>query len=141
VLLGDRSCGLDPLVNNIISRDKAPSNPAYSSQIMDLIPVAVVNNLPMPRLSSLFAGVCHRFLESNDDIAMIAAEQLVDGMDLDDGWCERNLRNASPEVHQLATRLVAGKQSRLDDFSEKTVTCFIANAGEAERLRRIPGYE
>lgn len=72
---------------------------------------------------------------------MIAVEQLVDGMNLDDDWCEKNLCNASLKVHQLATRVVAGKQSRLDDFSNNTVTCFIANAGEAERLRRIPGYE
>ncbi|TVY92921.1 hypothetical protein LAWI1_G004653 [Lachnellula willkommii] len=142
VLLADKSYGLDPLVNNISCGKTTPNpNPTYSSQIMDLIPPAEVGNIPIPRLPSLFAGLCRRYLESNDDVAMIAAEQLVDGMDLDGGWCTRNLRNTSFEIHQLANRLIASKQSRLDDFSENTVTCFIANAEEAERLRLIPGYE
>jgi hypothetical protein len=143
VLLADKSYGLDPLVNNIVSLGKtAPNpNPMYSSQIMDLIPPAEISNIPIPRLPPLFAGLCRRYLESNDDVAMIAAEQLVDGMDLDGSWCTRNLCNASVEVHQLASGLIAGKQSRIDDFSENKVTCFITNAEEAERLRLIPGYE
>lgn len=119
VLLADRSYGLDPIFKNVVSWDKIPANPSYRIQIIDLIPVAEVNHVPIPRLPSLFAGLCQRFLDTHDDVAMIAAEQLVDGMDLDRGWCERNLCSVSPEVIQLAIRLVAGKHSRLDDFLGK----------------------
>lgn len=118
------------------------SDSACSKQITDIIPVVDVNQLPMPRLPSLFAGFCQRFLDTQDDAAMIAAEQLVDGMDLDEGWVERNLGGiASPKVFQLATKLVAEKRSRIDDFSENNVTCFIADDTEAKRVRQIPGYE
>jgi hypothetical protein len=71
---------------------------------------------------------------------MIAAEQLVDGMDLDSGWCTRNL-GISVEMHQLVNGLIASKKSRIDDFSGNTVTCFIANVEEVARLRLILGYE
>ncbi|KUJ16023.1 uncharacterized protein LY89DRAFT_735167 [Mollisia scopiformis] len=141
VILGDKIYGLNPISKNVLSRDKVPSNPSYSSQIMDLIPPAEINQLPIPRLPVLLVGLCRRFLESHDDVAMIAAEQLVDGMDLDDGWCDRNLSGVSSAVLEMSSRLVAGKTSRLDDFSENTITCFIANEDEVERVRRIPGYE
>jgi hypothetical protein len=93
VLLADKSYGLDPLVNIILPCGKpAPnSNLTYSSQILDLISPDDVGILPIPRLPSFFAGICGRYLESKDDVVMTAAEQLVDGMDLDSGWCTRNL--------------------------------------------------
>jgi hypothetical protein len=72
---------------------------------------------------------------------MIAAKQLMDRMDLDSGWCRRNLGNTSVEMNQLVNGLIAGKKSRIDDVSGNTVPCFIANAEEAARLRLIPGYE
>jgi hypothetical protein len=143
VLLPDKSYFLDPLFNNIVSGGKpAPnSNPIYSSQILDVISPDDVSNLPIPRLPSFFTGLCRKYLESKDDVAMIAAEQLVDGMDLDSSWCTRNLGSTSVEMHQLVNGLIAGKNSRIDDFSGNTITCFIANAEEAARLRLIPGYE
>ena len=143
VLLADKSYGLDPLVHNIVVHGKPSpnSNSIYGGQILDLISPDDVSNLPIPRLPSLFAGLCQRYLQSKDDAAMIAAEQLVDGMDLDSGWCTRNLCNTSVEMHQLVNGLLAGKKSRVDDFSGNTVACFMANAEEAARLRLIPGYE
>jgi len=108
---------------------------------MDLLPVVDVRRLPIPQLPPLLRGLCQRYLDSFDDVAMIAAEQLVDGMDLDEGWCERNLAFANQQVYQLASTLVAGKKSRLDHFSENSVTCFVRDPGEAARLRQIPGYE
>lgn len=140
VLLADSSYGLQPLVKNVIRPHDDPSNLVFSNQIVDLVSANEVHSLPIPRLPPLFAGLCQRFFDSYDDVAMIAAEQLVDGMDLDEDWCERNLRNASPKVRQLASRLVAEKHLRLDDFSENMVTCFVT-AGEAKRLRLIVGYE
>jgi len=108
---------------------------------MDLIPPTEIHQLPMPRLPVLLVGLCRRFLELHDDVAMIAAEQLVDGMDLEEDWCDRNLSNVSSAVLETASRLVSGKSSRLDDFSKNTVTCFIANKDGAESVRGIPGYE
>ncbi len=141
VILADKMYCLNPISKNVLSRDEAPSNPSYSSQIMDLIPPTEIHRLPIPKLPVLLVGLCRRFLDSHDDVALIAAEQLVDGMDLDEGWCERNLSTISSDVLDIANRLVAGKASRLDDFSENTITCFIANKYEAERVRGIPGYE
>lgn len=143
MIFTDKSYGLNPLLKHIVSRERIPSNPGYSDQIIDLVPADGINQLPMLRLPSLFNGLCQRFLDTQDDVSMIAAEQLVDGMDLDEGWCDRNLHllNASPEVLNLAVRLIEGKSSRVDDFSEGAVTCFVANREEVERLRRIPGYE
>lgn len=113
----------------------------YSEQIIDLIPPTEIHRLPLPRLPVLLAGLCRRFLESHDDIAMIAAEQLVDGMDLDEGWRDRNLSSVGSEVLEVVSRLIAGKTSRLDDSSENVITCFIANKDEVERVRKIAGYE
>jgi hypothetical protein len=128
-------------MNNVISHHGTPSNVVYSSQITDSIPASDVSTFPIPRLSPFLMGLCQRYLKFNDDIAMIAAEQLVDGMDLDEDWCEKHLSTASLEIQQLVARLVDEKRSRLDDFSGYTVTCFVANDADAERLRRIPGYE
>ena len=143
MLLTDKNYGLEPLPKNTVSRgkDAVSLNSVYSSQITDLIPLAEVGNIPVPRLPTLFVGLCRRYLELNDDVAMIAAEQLVDGMNLDEDWCSRNLCKTSLQIQELANGMIAGKQSRIDDFSENAITCFITNTEEAERLRLIPGYE
>jgi hypothetical protein len=95
----------------------------------------------MPRLPPFLAGLCWRFFSAGDDIAMIAVEQLVDGMDLDNAWLERNLNTATPEIRQLVSRLILEKKSRIDDFSDNSITCFIATAADADLVRQIPGYE
>jgi hypothetical protein len=141
VLLADNMYGLAPLEISLVARDKASQDLEYSTQILFHIPAGEVKSLPVPRLPWLFAGLCQRFLDLNDDLARSSAEQLVDAMDLDESWCDRNLMNASPRTRQLASRLVKEKHLRLDEFTEYKVTCFIANIGEAQRLRRIPGYE
>ena len=126
---------------SLVARDKASQDLGYSTQILYLIPAGEVKSLPVTHLPWLFAGLCQRFLYSNDGLAMMSAEQLVDAMDMDESWCDRNLMNASPPTRQLASRVVKGKQSRLDAFTGKKVTCFVANIEEAQILRFIPGYE
>jgi hypothetical protein len=72
-------------------------------------------------------------------LSVIAAEQLVDVMNLDEDWCSNHI---SPERHKelnLALELVARKDSRISDFTTSTVTGYIAFKEEAERLYRIPG--
>ncbi|TVY83018.1 hypothetical protein LSUE1_G002428 [Lachnellula suecica] len=143
LILADTSYGLAPLIDHIVPRENSSSDPEFSSQILGMVSAAELKGLPMPRLPSLIVGLCQKYLQSYDDIAMIAAEQLVDGMNLDESWCERNLHPSkiTPEARQLATRLAAGRISRLDEFSENTITCFIADESEAKRLQKIPGYE
>jgi hypothetical protein len=111
----------------------------YSHEITDLVPAGSVALLPMPRLAPFFEGYCQKFCDTRDDLSAIAAEQLVDGMDLDADWCSNHI---SPERHKeldFALVLVAGKHSRISNFTPNTVTGYIASKEEAERLHRIPG--
>lgn len=69
----------------------------------------------------------------------MAAEQLVDGMDLDEGWLEVQSSAMTLEEKNFATRLVQEKLARIDDFSENEITCYIPNKEEALRVLQIPG--
>ncbi|KAK3945145.1 hypothetical protein QBC46DRAFT_336994 [Diplogelasinospora grovesii] len=133
--------GLQPLEKTMI-RTQLLAERWFSKEITDIMPRdEIATSLPLPRLPSLMVGLCRRYLDTGDDVAMIAAEQLVDGMDLDEEWCERHLRDSSPEISQLMAGLVAGKASRIDDFSTNQVTCFVRDRDEADKVRKIPGYE
>jgi hypothetical protein len=112
-----------------------------SKQILDLCRPEEVRFLPMPHLAPYLDGLCSRYLEFGDDIAMIAAEQLVDGMDINQDWCTNHLKGAKSSVCQLVARLVASKGSRLDDFNGNKITCYIADEAEAESVKLIPGYD
>lgn len=123
-----------------MNRLSGVSPPTFSKEIVDIAAEDVLH-WPMPCLEPLLAGLCKRYLDSQDDVAMIGAEQLVDGMDLDIPWCERNLASAGPLVMELARNLVTGKASRIDYFSDNKVTCFIKDEEEAHYIRKIRGYE
>lgn len=112
-----------------------------SRQVLDILPSAKVADVPMPRFPPSLAGLRQRFLSAEDDIAMIAVEQLVDGMDLVNAWLERNLSTAPLEIRQLVSRLSLGKKSRIDVFWDNSITCFIATAADANLVRQIPDYE
>lgn len=73
-------------------------------------------------------------------MAVIAAESLVDGMDLDEDWCMVHLEFTEKKALDLALSLVAGKRSKISDFSTNKVTCFIPSPAEAHRVQKIPGY-
>ncbi|KAF2759374.1 hypothetical protein EJ05DRAFT_344187 [Pseudovirgaria hyperparasitica] len=141
VILSDTSHHLAPLEKHIISQESKLSNPTYSSQLLDMISTDDINSLPLPKLSSLFSGLCQRYVQTKDDVAMIAAEQLVDGTDMNEMWCLRHLNGASLEVRALASRLIDEKPCRLDAFSGYSVTCFIADSAASDRIKRLPGYE
>lgn len=78
-------------------------------------------------------------MESQDDPSMIATEQLVDGMDLDEAWCHLHLAGVESGVVDLILERVQTKHQRLDDFSESTVTCYVKNEDEAILVRQICG--
>ncbi|KAK8202699.1 hypothetical protein IWZ01DRAFT_545441 [Phyllosticta capitalensis] len=142
VVFSDEYMKLDPLDQAIVPRTEALKAKAFSSQILESVSARDVHLFPMPKLPCYVKSLCERYLSSGDVMARIAVEQLVDGMDPDEDWCERNIGNeTSDEAQQLLLSLVQRKQFRIDDFSGKSVTCFIADQKEAMRLRGIPGYE
>jgi len=78
-------------LRNVLSRKNIPLDAECNTRVTGLIPAADVNQLSMPRLPSFFVDFSQRFLDTQDEVTMITAEQLVDGVDLDEGWRERNL--------------------------------------------------
>ncbi|KAL2817970.1 hypothetical protein BDW59DRAFT_152297 [Aspergillus cavernicola] len=112
LLFPDFYFGLSPLHQNIVPNDERLST-ICSEQILDLVPRGEIQHLPVPCLPVFFIGLCSRFFESNDCMARIAVEQLVDGMNLDDNWIESNLGGATLKVRELAAQLIAEKTSRL----------------------------
>ncbi|ROT35385.1 hypothetical protein SODALDRAFT_353094 [Sodiomyces alkalinus F11] len=139
IILPDTLFGLQPLEDAIVRREEWDSSPLPSKQIVDIIPSIDLAAIPVPRLSSLLVGLCRRYLDQADDAAMIAAEQLVDGMNLDQDWCSRNISAAGVDVYDLSQQLILGKSSRMDQFSGNEITCFVADEAEAKKLRDIPG--
>ncbi|KAH7237913.1 ser/Thr protein phosphatase [Fusarium solani] len=105
---------------------------------LDAVDIAA---LPLPRLAPLLRGLAKRYLDTQDDMAMIAVEQLVDGMNLDEAWVERNLKDSDPALLSLAMNRIHGKESRIDYYSDNTITCFISGPEEAESVRLIPGFD
>lgn len=100
-----------------------------------------IPSLHFPRLGPLLKGLATRFLDTRDDVAMMAVEQLVDGMDLDEAWVEKQLGGCSATVIDLVIGRVRGKKSRIDYYMENKITCFVFDEEEAEKVRLIPGYE
>ncbi|KKZ65773.1 hypothetical protein EMCG_08422 [[Emmonsia] crescens] len=96
--------------------------------------------LPLPRFVPLFMGFCRTYIETQEVTAAIAAELLVDGMNLDGEWCQAHFHASQIDELSFVLRLIRGKSSRIADFSPNEVTCFIADYQEAQRIRKIPGF-
>ncbi|KAL4950222.1 hypothetical protein BDW69DRAFT_172640 [Aspergillus filifer] len=114
VIFSDSHLGLSNLADHILPSEERLSS-TRGDQILDLVPREEIEHLPVPRLSTFFAGLCSRYFESNDYMARIAVEQLVDGMDLDFDWVKTNLEGETPRVRELANQLVAEKASRYNE--------------------------
>ncbi|KAG6011313.1 hypothetical protein E4U43_008400 [Claviceps pusilla] len=97
--------------------------------------------LPFPRLAPLLKGVARRWLDTKDDIAMIAVEQLVDGMDLDEAWVQKHLEGCDAPILNVVRNRIKTKKSRIDYFMDHKITCFIFDEEEAQKVKSIPGYE
>ena len=137
VIFPDAHFYLSPLHSSIISPEEI-LHPAYSREIQDVVPVDEIRHLPVPHLPLYFIGLCRRYFESKDDMARISAEQLVDGMQLDEEWVHINLSDAPRQVRELAVRLVAERQSPYEglDFEVPDSTVDHDRIGQ---LRLIPG--
>ncbi|KAI9676670.1 MAG: hypothetical protein M1829_002988 [Trizodia sp. TS-e1964] len=139
ILFSDTFCHLAPLQKNVIPSKEYQQGAEYSRELMDLVPVSLIPKLRLPRLAPLFEACCRKYCETREDMSAIAAEQLVDGMNLDEDWCRKNMSPARLEELNFALKLVAAKKSRISAFTHNIVTDFIATSEEAERLLRVPG--
>ena len=144
VLFSDQSCHLDPLSKNLISRQECHESIGYSKEILDSFSAAQIAMLPFPRFTPFLVGCCRTYVETKEPTAAIAAEGLVDGMNIDEEWCK--VAHLSVTTHtrddelKFALGLVQGKSSRIADFQPNEVTCFIVDDEEAQRMKSIPGF-
>ncbi|KAG6039842.1 hypothetical protein E4U41_002020 [Claviceps citrina] len=99
-----------------------------------------ITSLRFPRLAPLLKGVARRYLDTRDDIAMIAVEQLVDGMNLDESWIEKQLPGSDAALLDLIMGRIRSKKQRIDYFMDHKITCFIFDQEEADKVQLIPGY-
>ncbi|KAL9107830.1 MAG: hypothetical protein Q9227_007345 [Pyrenula ochraceoflavens] len=135
----DRDLYLQPLQKHIVV-PKKEDHAEFSPQLLDFVTQEQTTKLPWPRLPQYFTSLCLDYFQNENAMARIAAEQLIDGMNIDHAWCEKHLVQ-NPKILSLGKRLVDGKTARIDDFSPNLITCFIASEAEASRLCMIPGYE
>ncbi|KAM3501509.1 hypothetical protein MY10362_005504 [Beauveria mimosiformis] len=131
--------GLEPLQQKALQSRGIDGG--FSKEIAD-IPLEEMATLPLPRLAPFLAGLASKFILTKDDNAMIAVEQLVDGMNLDESWVDSQLADCPQAVRDMIIGQINGKQSRIDYFSDNQVTCFIRDEAEAAHvrcpLRRLP---
>ncbi|KAM0738988.1 hypothetical protein ACQRIT_006725 [Beauveria bassiana] len=80
--------GLEPLEQKALQSRGIDGG--ISKEIAD-IPLEEIATLPLPRLAPFLAGLATKFILTQDDNAMIAVEQLVDGMNLDESWVDSQL--------------------------------------------------
>ncbi|KAM3431516.1 hypothetical protein MY4824_007114 [Beauveria thailandica] len=125
--------GLEPLQQKALQSRGIDGG--FSKEIAD-IPLEELAILPLPRLAPFLAGLATKFILTRDDKAMIAVEQLVDGMNLDESWVDSQLADCPQAVRDMIIGQINGKQSRIDYFSDNQVTCFIRDEAEAAHVSR-----
>ncbi|KAL2368935.1 hypothetical protein BDBG_06425 [Blastomyces gilchristii SLH14081] len=140
VLFTDEYCGLNPLQQNLVSKQEHEgARDYYSKEILDCFCAGQLATLPLPRFAPFFIGFCRSYVKKQETTSAIAAEMLVDGMDLKEEWCWTHFESESEEL-SFALGLIGSKQSRISDFSPNTVTCFIVDDQERQRVKKIPGF-
>jgi hypothetical protein len=112
----------------------------YSKEILEYLSVRDIKCIPIPSLTSFIQYLCRLHFNLGDEMPRIRLEQLVDGMNIDEEWCQENSFREGTCAIQYLLNLVNSKGDRVDDFSEKLVTCNIADQKAAECVTRIPGY-
>lgn len=135
--------GLQPLdAHTFRPCEHVKSDSEFSKEILDTVHERDVRNWRFPRLAPYIASLAKRYLETGDDMAAMAVEHLVDGLDLSETWYDQQMDKETPmEVTGFVTRLIRGKKSRIAYYQEHKVTCMIADEEQASKLTRIPGYQ
>lgn len=141
VLFSDTYLILEPLKSNILQPEDHEHCSQYSKEIEDMMSAAEIPLLPLPRLQPLFAGACRRYRDYRDDIAGIAVEQLIDGMDLDEDWCRKSISENRPQDLEFALARLEGKSNRTAHSFLNKITCYIADEDEAGIVHAIPGRD
>ncbi|KAI1913851.1 hypothetical protein LOZ53_005970 [Ophidiomyces ophidiicola] len=92
-----------------------------SREILDSLSPDQVAALPFPWFKPFFIGLCRKYVATQEIAEAIAAEFLVDGMDINEDWCQNHFASENHEPN-FVLGLVGGKGSRVDDFSLNMVT-------------------
>ncbi|WEW54790.1 hypothetical protein PRK78_000215 [Emydomyces testavorans] len=141
VLFPDTHFYLDPLAASVIPRQNGLSLHTYSPEIGDFISPSDILSLPLPRLGPFFSGFCRRYCRSGDLMAAIAAEQLADGMDLDEDWYRSHIPLPWSEESQFALSLVAGKAERVSDLLTPAVARQMSHQHVGWEVKSILGRD
>ena len=129
------------IVDRVVPQSLHQQDSEYSFELLDLVPKNRIPSLPVPFLGPLLSDYSRKYIASQDAIASMAVDGLIDAMDLDDLWCVRNLTDLEPRGLDYVHSRVRGRVSRIDYFSPNTVTCIILDDEERERLHKVPGRE
>ncbi|RDA94663.1 hypothetical protein CP533_2412 [Ophiocordyceps camponoti-saundersi (nom. inval.)] len=127
VIYPDSFHGLNPLKETLLQLVCDSDHRFHISKELAHLNRQDIAGLPLPRLAPFLKGLAHRYLASRDDMALIAVEQLVDGMNLDQDWVTRNFAPSDAAVIDLVMKQVDSKQSRIDYVSENLITCFVTS--------------
>ncbi|KJZ73119.1 hypothetical protein HIM_07503 [Hirsutella minnesotensis 3608] len=131
--------GLEPINEVILSPLGEPA--FYISKELADADRKDIAAISFPRLAPFLKGLAQRFLSFQDDMAMIAVEQLVDGMNLDQAWLERHFNDREKALSDLILAQIKSKGGRIDYMSDNVITCYVVDQEEAENIRRIPGFD
>ena len=141
VFFPDSALHLDPLSQSTVPSEWHTCEARYSKEILDSFLAEDLRLLSFPRLVPFFLGHCTRYCNSKAVDSAMAAEQLVDGMNLDEAWLGAQLPAMTSDEISFATKLVREKTSRMDDFSTNQITCYISDKNEAMKVLEIPGRD
>ena len=113
-LLSDKSCGLEPLANNLVSHKDVSRARYYNHRVLDILRSAEVADLPIPRLPPFLEWLGQRFLSAGDNIAWSQSSSWLMGWTLmTPGW--RGI-STGPTRYQ-ATRIEADIGGEITDWS------------------------
>jgi len=108
----------------------------YSRRLTTMMREHEISNMPMLRLAPLASGLARRYLDGRDLGAFSALGQLMDAMDLDAAWCEKNLKGYPEDTIRLIESTIRGKPLR------NTSLCmegFKLRGRDAEELKQARG--
>lgn len=97
---------------------------------MDVVPASSVGSMLMPRLGPFFEGLGQRYCDTKEDLSVINAEQLVDGMNLDGDWCKNHMSSDRCEAGEL----------RVEFGGRKTFSTFLQPQLPKRRRQNFSGF-
>ena len=131
-----------PILKSTIRDHHSASH--YSAELSDLfLDSAQLASIPLPRLAPFLTSLFSKFIESDYSDYNLAswAQMLIDGVDVDEEWCEKHLSRQKSAVKEYALELVTSKRDRSDYLHPDGPTCHVHSEHEAKLVRLIPGRE